>query len=152
MCLELLPKPRIQSQSRPVVCFKVLRRDGRINKPRWLAPYRDMVYRSGETKRVKQFGGSPAKSPSRQKPFTNKWPCEMRSVNRGLRAYQTLDAARRGIYYGGKIIVRCLIPAKTPFIRGKRGHIVALALQVDKAIYGKKALCAEFNSRKRQRA
>lgn len=144
MCLHLLKKPRIQRRNRPVAMFKVLRCSSLLRNQRFEAPFRYTRYRLGETKQVQKFSGTTVLW--RQKLFRDTIPADIdRHINRGLHGYETVAAARRGAYWGGRIIVRCVIPPDTPFIRGKKGEIVALALVVGKAVYGQKSLCRKFN-------
>lgn len=144
MCLYLLKNLGVQRRSRPVVIFKVL--GVGLGSPRFEAPFRGTRYRLGETKQVQKFSGTTTLY--RQKLFRDKLPAEIDCrINRGLHGYETLKAARRGAYDSGRIIVRCVIPPDTPFIRGKRGEIVTLALTVGEAVYGKRVLLRKFNGK-----
>jgi len=142
MCLHLSKNAKVETSPVNIVVYKRLNEKGR-------APYRHTKYYQGELKTVPEFSGFDEK-------FTHKIPAGVDTVYHGLHVYVT---KRKAMQFQSSLIVECVIPRRTPFIRGKNGQIVTLKLRIGKAVgysfpngrwsdqqfYAKK-----FNTRKRK--
>lgn len=148
MCLNIADGMTVETSNEPVIVFKVLDKRRHKRATTFSSPYFEMPYTRGDTKEVESFGMRYFDGSHDMHLINfNGWIPEgrQRRVEQGLHAY--IHAERADLFSRcdpDQIVVRCIIPRGTPFIRGVN-DIVTLKLQVGKAIRGARHLVDAFN-------
>jgi hypothetical protein len=126
MCLILKSDSKIEKSEKGIKVWKVLDYNGH-------APFQNTRYKKGELKTTPYFTGIVSFHGwgfSKIKKITSLEGVP--EIYKGLHVFSTLAAARR--YHPGSIVVECMIPRRTPFIRGTYSQIATLGLRVGKAM------------------
>lgn len=121
MCLDIRKNTKIHTASKDITVFKRLLSDN----GKYLSPYYGGIYRLNKTKSVPAFGGY-SENTGKLLKFTSEVPEGIKSIENGLHAYRSIDAARYN--WNSYNLIRCIIPKGTPYIVAK-GEIVSLKLR-----------------------
>lgn len=122
MCLH--PRSNIKTSNADLTVYKVfLMKDGA-----YYSPYRRTKWKVGETKTVASFGDARGYKGR----FKKRLPEGGIVIGRGLHAYEEKKYAKRR--QRNVKIVRCTIPAGTPYILGAGHEIVSLSLRFDAVV------------------
>lgn len=128
MCLR--PDSDIKIAEKDLVVYKVVRPTDQKNV--YYSPYFGATWEIGKTITVASFGDDD--EPTRR--FKKKLPSDYKygliTIGRGLHAY--VKKSRAVVWTNPYKIMRCTIPKGTPYILGRYGDIVALALRADKIV------------------
>ena len=146
MCLDLkrtINRPsRVLTARRDYTVYKLLREAEATTIFR--TPFQRERYDRNTTKTVPSFSTNVVGVGHVE--FTDAIPERSYSIHKGLHAYQSrTEAIARG-KSGGYLVVECIIPKGTKYIRGS-WDIVSLSLKVGKAVGRSKAARA-FNGKK----
>ncbi len=106
-------KKKFKISTKDKVVYKLLE----IYQNKLYSPYQSHLYKYGELKTRKRF--------------TFEYNCYRLQINAGLHAYQNMKKAKN-YRSGNTIILKCIIPAGTPYFLGSKNDIVSLALQMPK--------------------
>ena len=132
MCLYLdRARSKVEYATRDIVVYKRLLKVGEFLR----APYQSFTYELGKTYSERFFTTEvPSKGGRSRKDFSfrTRLPKAAMVINRGFHSY-----TRKPESDGDTVIVKCIVPKGTLFIRDYGGEIVSLKIRPIKIVRGK---------------